>query len=137
MVGVTVETDISSDVSTVFEYLAHIENQATWMPMIDSVELAGGTPQQAGASYTQVSKAMGATMEGVLEVLEAEPNTKLHTAAKSGPMKIDTVYELTEREGETHLKLTVDPGGAGAMMGPMIRKQLKEALRKLKAELEP
>jgi carbon monoxide dehydrogenase subunit G len=136
MKGISVETDVKRELGDVFDYLTQIENQTAWMEMIDSVEHTGGNPGEPGATYKQVSKMMGQTIEGSLEIVESEASGTIVTRAASGPMKIESLYELSEKDGGTHIKMTVDPGPAGAMMGPMLRKQLKATIDALQVELE-
>jgi uncharacterized protein YndB with AHSA1/START domain len=136
MGGVKVEAEIGSGATRVFEYLATIEHQADWMPLIASVEHVGGVRGQVGARYTQVSTGPGAKTAGQLEIVECEPSTRLVTRAAAGPLKLEWTYELRDEGDSTHLMLTVDAGAMGAMAAPIIRKQLKMGLDNLKAALD-
>ena len=134
--GITNTTQVLRPASEVFDYVAHLENQTKWMATIESIEHISGTPGQVGATYKQIAKAMGKEMTGTAEVLEAEPGVRLRTRTSSGPIIIDVTVSLTEADGATTVALTLDPGTMGALFGPMMKKQGRESLTKLKTLLE-
>ena len=109
---------------------------AEWTEVVRTCELVDGTPGERGATYRQVLDLGGSEWDGTIEVTRAEPERKLVTVARTGPIKLTTTFELDDAATGTAVRMILDPGVAGAPMASMFRSAGEVDLETLRHRLD-
>jgi hypothetical protein len=106
-----------------------------------SRRLAEG-PLQVGSRAAFTAKFLGRELDYTYEFVEYVPGEKLVMRTAQGPFPMQTTYTWTDDDGGTRMNLgnSGSPTGfsrlAGLVMAPMIRRQTRRDLHRLKTVLE-
>ena len=143
--NVRVETDVKADPQRVFDYLADGEKLPEWMAEFLEVEKVSDGAPARGTVYRYVMR-RGAN--STFEWSEFEPARRIAWDGERVPsmpggwIKPDGYYELSPRDGGTHVAIVLQAAVGGTMklmqplMGRQMRKGTIEDAARLKAILE-
>ncbi|GAC1383673.1 MAG: SRPBCC family protein [Pseudarthrobacter sp.] len=142
MVNVRTGILINRPRTEVAEYAANPDNAPQWYVNIHSSQRLTGGPVAAGSKVAFTAKFLGRELNYTYEFVEYVPGEKLVMRTAQGPFPMQTTYTWTDDGGGTRMTLgnTGSPSGfsrlAGLVMAPMIGRQTRKDLRKLKSILE-
>ncbi|KSU78767.1 Polyketide cyclase / dehydrase and lipid transport [Pseudarthrobacter enclensis] len=142
MVNVETAVVINRPRAEVAWYAANPDNAPRWYVNIyQSRRLADG-PLQVGSRAAFTAKFLGRELDYTYEFVEYVPGEKLVMRTAQGPFPMQTTYTWTDDGGGTRMTLgnSGSPTGfsrlAGLVMAPMIRRQTRKDLHRLKTILE-
>ena len=118
MVRVQVSQRIDRPPDQVFRYVAteHFKNHPQWDPSIVELTQSSSGPMGAGTTAHLVRLDQGKRVEGMVEVVEYEPDRSFAAVARFGPFVLRQRADF-EPVGADHtrLTLTIDTEAAGLM----------------------
>ena len=141
---VSVQTDIHIDRprEEVAGFAANPENAPRWYVNIHKSQRLDSGPLGPGSKVAFTAKFLGRELNYTYEFVEYVPGQRLVMRTAQGPFPMQTTYTWTDDDGGTRMTLgnSGSPSGfsrlAGLVMEPMIRRQTRKVLQKLKAILE-
>jgi uncharacterized protein YndB with AHSA1/START domain len=142
MVNVQTEILIRRPSSEVAEYTANPDNAPRWYGNIHSAQRLTAGPIDIGSRVAFTARFLGRDLSYTYEVVEYVPGEKLVMRTAQGPFPMQTTYTWAEVSGGTRMTLgnTGKPSGfsklAGLFMAPMVRRETRKDLQKLKSILE-
>ena len=142
MVNVQTEILISRPRAEVAEYAADPDNAPRWYVNIHKSQRLTTGPVAPGSKVAFTAKFLGRELNYTYEFVEYIPGEKLVMRTAQGPFPMQTTYTWSDAEGGTRMTLgnTGKPSGfsklAGLFMAPMIRRETRKDLQKLKTILE-
>lgn len=142
MVNVETWIHINRPRIEVAEYAANPDNAAQWYVNIHSSQRLSAGPIAPGSKVAFTAKFLGRELSYTYEFVEYLPGEKLVMRTAQGPFPMQTTYTWTDDDGGTRMTLgnTGSPAGfsrlAGLIMAPMIRRQTRKDLQRLKSILE-
>jgi hypothetical protein len=142
MVNVQTEILISRPRVEVAEYAADPDNAPKWYVNIHKSQRLTTGPVARGSKVAFTAKFLGRELNYTYEFVEYIPGEKLVMRTAQGPFPMQTTYTWSDAEGGTRMTLgnTGKPSGfsklAGLFMAPMIRRETRKDLQKLKSVLE-
>ncbi|WP_026909696.1 SRPBCC family protein [Patulibacter minatonensis] len=95
--------------SEVFAFLADLRNATSWMSIVDTVELVGGTPGEVGARFL-VTNERGILDDIVVDyaTAEVEADASLRFEVKHPKLTGADTYRLSDRDGGTFVEYDSD-----------------------------
>ncbi|MGF9648151.1 SRPBCC family protein [Pseudarthrobacter oxydans] len=142
MVNVQTEILISRPRTEVAEYAADPDNAPRWYVNIHKSQRLTTGPVAPGAKAAFTAKFLGRELNYTYEFVEYIPGEKLVMRTAQGPFPMQTTYTWSDADGGTRMTLgnTGKPSGfsklAGLFMAPMIRRETRKDLQRLKSILE-
>jgi len=141
---VNVQTDIHIDRprAEVADFAANPDNAPRWYVNIHSSQRLDGGRLGQGSKVAFTAKFLGRELNYTYEFLEYVPGEKLVMRTDQGPFPMQTTYTWTDDAGGTRMTLgnSGSPSGfsllAGLVMEPMMRRENRKDLQRLKAILE-
>ena len=143
MVNVQTQIHINRPRAEVADYAANPDNAPQWYVNIHSSQRLTGGPVAAGSKVAFTAKFLGRELNYTYEFVEYVPGEKLVMRTAQGPFPMQTTYTWTDDDdGGTRMSLgnTGSPSGfsrlAGLVMAPMMRRENRKDLHRLKSILE-
>ena len=142
MVNVQTRIRINRPRAEVAEYAADPDNAPQWYVNINSSQRLANGPIGVGSRVAFAAAFLGRTLRYTYEFVEYVPGERLVMRTAQGPFPMQTTYTWTDDDGGTVMTLgnTGSPAGfsrlAGLVMAPMIQRQTRKDLQKLKSILE-
>ena len=142
MVTVQTEILIRRPRAEVAEYASDPDNAPQWYVNIDRSQRLTPGPVAVGSRVAFIARFLGKELNYTYEFVEYVPGEKLVMRTAQGPFPMQTTYTWADDDGGTRMTLgnSGSPSGfsklAGLFMAPMIRRQTRKDLQKLKAVLE-
>ncbi len=142
MVNVETEILIRRPRAEVSGYAANPDNAPKWYQNIHRAQRLTAGPVGTGSRVAFTAKFLGRELNYTYEFVEFVPGEKLVMRTAQGPFPMQTTYTWTDDAGGTRMALgnTGKPSGfsrlAGLFMEPMIRRETRKDLQKLKSILE-
>jgi uncharacterized protein YndB with AHSA1/START domain len=141
---VSVQTDIHIDRprAEVADFAANPDNAPRWYVNIHSSQRLDGGGLGPGSKVAFTAKFLGRELNYTYEFVEYVPGEKLVMRTDQGPFPMQTTYTWTDDAGGTRMTLgnSGRPSGfsrlAGLVMEPMMRRENRKDLQRLKAILE-
>lgn len=124
MITTTHEEYIDHPIEEVFAYIADPENDPTWCPpVLETTQIAGDGPGP-DARYHMVSKPGPKTVEGTIEVVDYQPNTRFEWRGSNGAGDFHGWYTLESVNGGTrvHMTSTLELHGLMRFLSPLIQR---------------
>ena len=118
---------IQRPVSEVFDFVSKAENMPRWADkIVDAAQTSEG-PVAVGTTCYVVAKAMGRELKQDFVVTECREDTVYIAKSTSGPLQMETRYDLEEAEGGTnvHASVVANLVGMMAVAGPIIAHKMK------------
>src|SRR5262245_26391050 len=142
MINIDLGTLIDKPVKDVFAFVANPNNMSKWNSAVVSLQQITPGEVGVGTKFKSVGEAMGRRIEGEMQVVAFEPDSKCGFQLQAGPMQMNLTMTFKPVGTGTKLSLNAqgNPGGIfklaeGVMAGQM--KSLMEGnLTKLKSALE-
>jgi carbon monoxide dehydrogenase subunit G len=135
------QIQIQCQPEAVFDFLTDFTNLSRWAQGVRQATPLSGDICDVGARYRIVGGAMFYKLDNTYEVT-AHARPQRFAGRNEGLINFDEVYELTARDGGTHVSQTADvtlPGAAG-LLSPIVRMmlggQLAADFKRLKKLLE-
>ena len=142
MVNVQTEILINRPRAEVAAYAANPDNAPKWYVNIHKSQRLTDGPTGTGSKVAFTAQFLGRELKYTYEFVEYVPGEKLVMRTAQGPFPMQTTYTWTDEGGGTRMTLgnTGKPSGfsklAGLVMAPMIRRETRKDLQKLKSILE-
>ncbi|TQJ33475.1 SRPBCC family protein [Arthrobacter sp. SLBN-122] len=142
MVNVRTEVVINLPRTEVAEYAANPDNAPKWYVNIHRSQRLTDGPLGVGSKAAFTAKFLGRELNYTYEFVEYVPGRKLVMRTAQGPFPMQTTYTWTDDGGGTRMVLgnSGSPSGfsrlAGLVMEPMIRRENRKDLQRLKSILE-
>ncbi|WP_421380490.1 SRPBCC family protein [Bacillus salacetis] len=143
MVKVVTETVIEAPISQVAAYAANPDNAPQWYSNISSAEWKTPKPLQIGSQIAFKAEFLGRSLSYTYEIVELIPEKKLVMRTAQGPFPMETTYTWSAID-DHHTRMVLqnkgEPAGFSKLfspfMGPMMKKENKKDLAKIRAILE-
>ena len=142
MVNVQTEILIRRPRAEVAEYASDPDNAPQWYVNIDRSQRLTPGPVAVGSRVAFIARFLGKELNYTYEFVEYVPGEKLVMRTAQGPFPMQTTYTWADDDGGTRMTLgnSGSPTGfsrlAGLFMAPMIRRETRKDLQKLKSILE-
>ena len=142
MVTVQTEILIRRPRAEVAEYASDPDNAPQWYVNIDRSQRLTPGPVAVGSRVAFIARFLGKELNYTYEFVEYVPGEKLVMRTAQGPFPMQTTYTWADDDGGTRMSLgnSGSPSGfsrlAGLFMAPMIRRETRKDLQKLKSILE-
>ena len=140
---VTAQTEIKRDSKAVAAYAFEPTNDRIWIGGISQAKLLTQPPISVGTQVQRRAKFMGRTIDYVLEVRTLEPDHLMVMESIKSPFPMHVTYQFdTLDPGTTRATIRVQGtartiyGLADFLMAPMVKRNLQQDLRRLKATME-
>ena len=129
---------IKRPISEVFDFVSRAENMPKWAEKIVAAAQTSDGPVDVGTTCYVVAKAMGREATQEFVVTECVRDKIYVAKSTSGPMQIETRYDLEEADGGTNLRASVSANMSGimAMAGPLIARKMKRQFEEDHANLK-
>ena len=142
MVNVQTEILIRRPRAEVAEYASDPDNAPQWYENIHRSQRLTPGPVAVGSRVAFIARFLGKELNYTYEFVEYVPGEKLVMRTAQGPFPMQTTYTWADDDGGTRMTLgnSGSPSGfsrlAGLFMAPMIRRETRKDLQKLKSILE-
>ena len=142
MVNVQTEILIRRPRAEVAEYASDPDNAPQWYVNIDRSQRLTPGPVAVGSRVAFIARFLGKELNYTYEFVEYVPGEKLVMRTAQGPFPMQTTYTWADDDDGTRMSLgnSGSPSGfsrlAGLFMAPMIRRETRKDLQKLKSILE-
>lgn len=142
MVNVQTEMVINRPRPEVAEYAANPDNAPQWYSNIHRAQRLTGGPIGTGSKVAFTARFLGRELNYTYEFVEYVPGERLVMRTAQGPFPMQTTYTWTDDGGATRMTLgnSGSPSGfsrlAGLFMAPMMRRENRKDLQRLKSLLE-
>ena len=142
MVNVHTEVVIHRPRRDVAEFAADPDNAPRWYVNIHKSQRLTDGPLGVGSKVAFTAKFLGRELNYTYEFVDFVPGEKLVMRTAQGPFPMQTTYTWADDGGGTLMTLrnTGSPSGfsklAGLVMEPMIRRENRKDLHRLKSLLE-
>lgn len=139
---VEVRVRIQRPVQDVYAYTSAVDTMPEWRGDVSEAEQLTDGPLGVGTRIRAGGKALGRSVEIVIEVTDLEPGAKFGYRPVSGPLRTHNVYTFESEAGGTLVTLTDDLELSGIfrlfepLLAGMVRRQYQANLGRLKARLE-
>lgn len=136
------EIVVGRDPETVYAYLADASNLTEWQDGLEEVRGALAGPAAAGATWTEIRRAMGRRIEAVVEVVAAEPGRRFAVRSTAGPVSFQVDHALEEAPEGTRVSVVAEGEQSGVMklasglVGRQVREGFDRSFGRLKEILE-
>ncbi len=142
MITFEIVTLIDRPVKEVFAFVTDLNNLHRWQSTAQEIEPASDKSMGVGATFNVKGEMLGHKLEGLLEIVEYEPDSRFGYRAKMGPVTVGAV--MTFKPAGTGTKLSMsgkgEPGGffkiAEGMLAGRIKGQMEDNFARLKSVLE-
>ena len=142
MINLDLGTLIDRPVKDVFAFITNPANMAKWNSAVVSMEQITPGAVGVGTKFKNVGEMMGRRIEGEMEVIAFEPDSKYGFQMNAGPVQVSVT--LTFKTVGTGTKLSLNaqgnPGGffklAEGVMQGRVKSMMEENLARLKSVLE-
>jgi uncharacterized protein YndB with AHSA1/START domain len=142
VVNVQTEVVINRPRAQVADYAANPDNAPRWYVNIHRSQRLTDGPLGVGSRAAFTARFLGRKLNYTYEFVEYVPGEKLVMRTAQGPFPMQTTYTWTDDGGGTRMILgnSGSPSGfsrlAGLVMAPMMRRENRKDLKRLKAILE-
>jgi len=142
MINLDLGTLIDKPVKDVFAFITNPANMAKWNSAVVSMEQITPGAVGLGTKFKNVGEMMGRRIEGEMQVVAFEPDSKYGFQMNAGPVQISVT--LTFKTVGTGTKLSLNaqgnPGGLFKLAEPVmqgrVKSMMEENLTRLKSVLE-
>ena|SRR5258706_6372304 len=140
---VTAHMEIHRDSKAVAAYAFEPTHDPVWIGGISHAELLTPRPIGIGTQVQRRAKFLGRTIDYILEVRSFEPEHLMVMESIKSPFPMQVTYQFDALDtGTTHATIRVRGtastfyGLADVLMSPMVKRNLHNDLRRLKARVE-
>jgi polyketide cyclase/dehydrase/lipid transport protein len=140
---VTAHIEIKRDSKAVAAYAFEPSNDPIWIGGISQAKLLTQEPIITGTQVQRRAKFLGRTIDYILEVRTLEPDHLMIMESIKSPFPMHVTYQFDSLDtGKTLATIRVQGtartfyGLADFLMAPMVKRNLQNDLRRLKAQME-
>ncbi|MDA0771085.1 MAG: SRPBCC family protein [Chloroflexi bacterium] len=129
---------IKRPIAEVFEFVSKAENMPKWAAkIVDAAQTSEG-PIEVGTTCYVTAKAMGREATQDFIVTECVEDKTYVAKSTSGPVQMETRYDLDPAEEGTNVRATVlaNMGGMMAVAGPFLARKMKKQFEEDHANLK-
>jgi len=142
MINLDIGTLIDKPVKDVFAFITNPVNMPKWNSAVVSMEQITPGAVGLGTKFKNIGEMMGRRIEGEMEVIAYDPDSKYGFQMNAGPIQVNVT--LTFKTVGTGTKLSLNaqgnPGGlfklAEGVMQGRVKSMMEENLARLKSVLE-
>ena len=142
MINLDLGTLIDKPVKDVFAFVTNPANMSKWNSAVISMEQITPGAVGLGTKFKSVGEMLGRRIEGEMEVIAFEPDSKYGFQMNAGPVQVNVT--LTFKTVGTGTKLSLNaqgnPGGlfklAEGVLQGRVKTMMEENLARLKSQLE-
>lgn len=142
MINLDLGTLIDCPVKDVFTFVINPDNMPKWNSAVISLQQITPGDIGVGTKLKNVGEMMGRRIEGEMQVVAFEPDSKYGFQMNAGPMQVNVTLTFKTVGTGTRLNLNAqgNPGGVFKLAEPMLQGRVKsmmeENLARLKSVLE-
>ena len=142
MINLDLGTLIDKPVKDVFAFVADPNNMSKWNSAVVSLEQVTPGEVGVGTKFKSVGEMMGRRIEGEMQVVAYEPDTKCGFQVNAGPMQVTMIMTFKTVGTGTKISLNAQGNPAGffkvaeGMMTGRVKTMMEENLARLKLQLE-
>ena len=142
MINLDLGTLIDKPVQDVFAFVANPNNMSKWNSAVVSLQQITPGAVGVGTRFKSVGEAMGRRIEGELQVVTYEPDTKCGFQLQAGPMQMHLTMSFKPVGTGTKLSLNAQGNPAGifklaeGVLAGRVKTLMEENLKRLKSVLE-
>jgi len=142
MINLDLGTLIDKPVKDVFAFITNPANMAKWNSAVVSMEQITPGAVGLGTKFKNVGEMMGRRIEGEMQVVAFEPDSKYGFQMNAGPMQINVTITFKTVGTGTKLSLNAQGNPAGVfklaepVMQGRVKSMMEENLARLKSVLE-
>ena len=142
MINLDFGTLVDKPIKDVFAFVANPNNMSKWNSAVVSLEQITPGEVGVGTKFKSTGEMLGRRIEGEMQIISYEPDTKCGFQMNAGPMQVN--INLTFKTVGTGTKISFNAQGnpagifklaEGAMQG-RVKAMMEENLARLKAQLE-
>ena len=142
MINLDLGALIDKPIQDVFVFVANPNNMSKWNSAVVSLQQITPGAVGVGTKFKSIGEAMGRRIEGEMQVVTYEPDTKCGFQLQAGPMQMNLTMSFKTVGTGTKLSLNArgNPAGifklAEGVMAGRVKSMMEENLARLKSVLE-
>ena len=142
MINLDFGTLVDKPVKDVFAFVANPNNMSKWNSAVVSLEQITPGEVGVGTKFKTTGEMMGRRIEGEMQVIAYEPDTKCGFQVNAGPMQVNITLSFKTVGTGTKISLNAQGNPAGffkiaeGMMAGRVKTMMEENLARLKTQLE-
>jgi len=142
MINLDLGTLIDKPVKDVFAFVADPNNMPKWNTTVMGIEQITPGSVGVGTKFKSTGEMMGRRIEGEMQVIAYEPDTKFGVQMNAGPMQVNMTVSFKTVGTGTKLSLNAQGNPAGVfklaegVMQGRVKSMMEENLARLKSQLE-
>jgi len=142
MINLDLGALIDRPVKDVFAFVANPNNMSKWNSIVLSLKQITPGAVGAGTKFKSVGEMMGRRIEGEMQVIAYEPDTKCGFQVNAGPMQVNMLLTFKTVGTGTKISLNAQGNPAGffklaeGVMTGRVKSMMEENLARLKSVLE-
>ena len=142
MINIDLGTLIDKPVKDVFAFVANPNNMSKWNSAVVSLQQITPGEVGVGTKFKSVGEMMGRRIEGEMQVIAYEPDTKCGFQVQAGPMQVNLTMMFKTVGTGTKVSLNAQGNPAGffklaePVMAGRVKSLMEENLTRLKSVLE-
>jgi len=142
MINIDLGTLIDKPVKEVFSFVANPNNMSKWNSAVVSLQQITPGDVGVGTKFKSVGEMMGRRIEGEMQVIAYEPDTKCGFQVQAGPMQVNLTMMFKTVGTGTKVSLNAQGNPAGffklaePVMAGRVKSLMEENLARLKSVLE-
>ena len=142
MINLDLGTLIDKPIKDVFAFIANPNNMSKWNSAMVSLEQITPGDVGVGSKFKSIGEMMGRRIEGEMQVVAFEPDSKYGFQMNAGPMQVNVVltFKIVGTGTKLNLNAQGNPAGffklAEGLMAGRVKSMMEENLARLKSVLE-
>ena len=142
MINLDIGTLIDKPVKDVFAFITNPANMSKWNSAVVSMEQITPGAVGLGTKFKNVGEMMGRRIEGEMQVIAFEPDSKYGFQMNAGPVQVNVTLNFKTVGTGTKLSLNAqgNPGGLFKLAEPVmqgrVKSMMEENLARLKSVME-
>jgi len=142
MINLDLGTLIDKPVKDVFAFVTNPANMSKWNSAVVSMEQITPGAVGLGTKFKNVGEMMGRRIEGEMQVVAFEPDSKYGFQMNAGPMQVNVTLSFKTVGTGTKLSLNAQGNPAGlfklaeGVMQGRVKSMMEENLARLKSVVE-
>jgi carbon monoxide dehydrogenase subunit G len=142
MINLDLGVLIDKPVKDVFTFVTNPNNMSKWNSAVVSMQQITPGAISVGTKFKNVGEMLGRRIEGEMQVVAFEPDTKYGFQMNAGPMQVNVVLNFKTVGTGTKINLNAQGNPAGVfklaegVMQGRVKSMMEENLARLKSVLE-
>jgi len=142
MINLDFGTLVDKPIKDVFAFVANPNNMSKWNSAVVSLQQITPGDVSAGTKFKSVGEMMGRRIDGEMQIVAYEPDTKCGFQMNAGPMQMNINLTFKTVGTGTKISLNVQGNPAGVfklaegVMAGRVKSLMEENFARLKTQLE-